>query len=431
MTLAIIVLLATFTGLLILRVPVAFCLGLATVFTMLVSIDVMPAASTAAQRIATGLDSFTLLAIPFFILSGFIMGRGGIARRLINFALSIVGSFPGGLAYVNIVSCMLFGSISGSAIATSAAIGSFMHPRMVENNYAPQFSAAVNIASSTTGLLIPPSNVLIVYSLASGGVSIAALFMAGYLPGLLLGGALMAVAGVMAWRRGFGGGERLPFSAVVRHFGDAILSLTLIVIVIGGIVAGIFTATEAAAIAVVYALILSMVIYREVKVRDLPSILIDSVVTTAVVMLLIGTSMGLSWVLSYENIPQNIATTLVAITENKILLLLIMNMILLTVGIFMDMTPAILIFTPILLPVAIDLGVDPVHFGILMVFNLCIGLTTPPVGTVLFAGAGIAKVPIAEIIRPLLPLYVAMLVALLLVTFIPEITLFIPRLLGL
>lgn len=432
MTTAIIVLLATFIILLLLNVPVAFCLGLSTVLTMLVSIDMMPATSTAAQRIATGLDSFTLLAIPFFILSGYIMGKGGIARRLINFALALVGSFPGGLAFVNIIACMLFGSISGSAIATSAAIGSVMHPRMVENKYSPQFSAAVNIASSTTGLIIPPSNVLIVYSLASGGVSIAALFIAGYLPGILLGSSLILVAGVLAARKKFGGGgERLPLREVMRYFLDAILGLTLVIIVIGGIVAGIFTATEAAAIAVVYALILSMLVYREVKVRDLPDVLADSIVTTAVVMLLIGTSMALSWVLSYENIPQYIATGLVAVSENKIVLLLIINAILLVVGIFMDMTPAILIFTPIFLPVAMEVGVDPVHFGILMVMNLCIGLTTPPVGTVLFAGAGVAKVEIAAIIKPLLPLYVAMLVSLVLVTFIPEITLFLPRLFGL
>jgi tripartite ATP-independent transporter DctM subunit len=431
MTSAILILLITFVVLLLLNVPVAFCLGLATVFTMLASIDVMPAASTAAQRLATGLDSFTLLAIPFFILSGYIMGKGGIARRLINFALALVGALPGGLAFVNIVACMLFGSISGSAIATSAAIGSFMHPKMVENNYSPQFSAAINIASSTTGLIIPPSNVLIVYSLASGGVSIAALFVAGYLPGLLLGGALMIVAGVWAHRKGFGRGVRLPLRQVLRHFIDAVLGLSLVVIVIGGIVGGIFTATEAAAVAVIYSLILSMLIYREVKVSDLSDILTDSIVTTAVVMLLIGTSMGLSWVLSYENIPQSIAAALVAVSHHEVVLLLIINAILLIVGIFMDMTPAILIFTPIFLPVAVEVGVDPVHFGILMVFNLCIGLTTPPVGTVLFAGAGVAKVPITDIIRPLVPLYLAMLVCLMLVTFLPEITLFLPRLLGL
>lgn len=431
MTTALLILLITFLVLLLLNVPVAFCLGLATVFTMLVSIDVMPAASTAAQRIATGLDSFTLLAIPFFILSGYLMGRGGIARRLINFALALVGSLPGGLAYVNIVACMLFGSISGSAIATSAAIGSFMHPKMLENGYSAPFSAAVNIASSTTGLIIPPSNVLIVYSLASGGVSIAALFVAGYLPGLLLGISLMVVAGIWAHRKGFGGGERLPLVEVARYFMDALLSLTLVLIVIGGIVAGVFTATEAAAIAVIYALILSMLVYKEVKLSELPGILADSGITTAVVMLLIGTSMALSWVLSYESIPQNMASALVAVSQNKFVLLLLISGILLVVGVFMDMTPAILIFTPIFLPVAVEMGVDPVHFGILMVFNLCIGLTTPPVGTVLFAGAGVAKVEIADIIKPLLPLYLAMLVSLMLVTFVPDITLFLPRLLGL
>jgi tripartite ATP-independent transporter DctM subunit len=241
----------------------------------------------------------------------------------------------------------------------------------------------------------------------------------------------MIVAGVWAHQKGFGRGVRLPLRQVFQHFVDAVLGLSLVVIVIGGIVGGIFTATEAAAVAVIYSLILSMLIYREVKVSDLSDILTDSIVTTAVVMLLIGTSMGLSWVLSYENIPQSIATALVAVSHHGVVLLLIINAILLVVGIFMDMTPAILIFTPIFLPVAVEVGVDPVHFGILMVFNLCIGLTTPPVGTVLFAGAGVAKVPITDIIRPLLPLYLAMLVCLMLVTFLPEITLFLPRLLGL
>lgn len=430
MSTAILVLIVTFVILLLLDVPVAFCLGMATLTTMLVAGDFVPAASTTAQRIAAGLDSFTLLAIPFFILAGHLMGRGGIARRLIAFARALIGALPGGLALVNIIACMLFGSISGSGIAAAAAIGTVMHPKMLEVGYSPGFSTAVNVSSATTGLLIPPSNVLIVYSLASGTVSVAALFIAGYLPGILIGGLLMVVAAYVAHKKGYGQGERVRLGEALRQFVRAFPSLTLVVVVIGGIVAGIFTATEAAAIAVLYALAL-VLIYREVRLKDLPDILLGSVTTTAVVMLLIGTSLALSWVLSFEDIPQTIAGTLVSLSENKIVVLLIINVLLLIVGTFMDMTPAILIFTPIFLPVVVGLGVDPLHFGILMVANLCIGLCTPPVGTILFAGAGVANVPVQSIIRPLVPLYVAMLVGLVLITFVPAISTVLPQLFGL
>jgi tripartite ATP-independent transporter DctM subunit len=427
---AVLVLVGSFLVLMMLGVPIAFCIALATMSSMLVNIELMPAASTVAQRIATGLDSFTLLAIPFFVLAGVLMGRGGIARRLIEFARALVGFLPGGLAFVNVIASMLFGAISGSAVAATVAIGGVMHPKMIENKYAPGFSAAVNVTAATTGLIIPPSNVLIIYSLASGGVSIAALFIAGYVPGILLGLSLMVVAGVIAHRQGYGTTVRASLTEIVKRFADAALSLSLIVIIIGGIVGGIFTATEAAAIAVVYALFLSMVVYREVRPSDLPDALVDAAITTAVVMLLIGTSIALSWLLAYENIPQNIGSALVAVSDNKFVILMIINVLLLVVGTFMDMTPAILIFTPIFLPVVTQLGVHPIHFGIMMVFNLCIGLCTPPVGTVLFAGCGVARISISQIIRPILPFYIAMFVALLLVTYVPEITLMLPRLFG-
>ncbi len=427
---AVLVLVGSFLVLMMLGVPIAFCIALATMSSMLVNIELMPAASTVAQRIATGLDSFTLLAIPFFVLAGVLMGRGGIARRLIEFARALVGFLPGGLAFVNVIASMLFGAISGSAVAATVAIGGVMHPKMIENKYAPGYSAAVNVTAATTGLIIPPSNVLIIYSLASGGVSIAALFIAGYVPGILLGLSLMVVAGVIAHRQGYGTTVRASLTEIVKRFADAALSLSLIVIIIGGIVGGIFTATEAAAIAVVYALFLSMVVYREVRPSDLPDALVDAAITTAVVMLLIGTSIALSWLLAYENIPQNIGSALVAVSDNKFVILMIINVLLLVVGTFMDMTPAILIFTPIFLPVVTQLGVHPIHFGIMMVFNLCIGLCTPPVGTVLFAGCGVARISISQIIRPILPFYAAMFVALLLVTYVPEITLMLPRLFG-
>lgn len=430
MDISVIVLILSFVILLLLNVPIAISIGVSTVLTMLFTVAPGPAITTVAQQMATGINSFALLAIPFFILSGLLMGSGGIARRLIDFAKVLVGMFPGGLAYVNVLACMFFGAISGSAVAATSAIGGFMIPVMNKEGYDKNFNTAVTVTASTTGLLIPPSNVLIVYSLASGGVSIAALFIAGYLPGILVGLGLISVAAIISITRKYPVGDRIAFLEGFKKMLDAIPSLLLIVIVIGGIIAGIFTATEASAVAVLYSLVLSVFIYREVKIIDLPAILLKTVETTAIVMLLIGTSKAMSWILSYENIPQNISATLISLTESKIAILLIINFILLIVGTFMDMTPAVLIFTPIFLPVAINLGIDPIHFGIIMVLNLCIGLCTPPVGSVLFVGCGIAKTSLTEMIKPLLPLYVAMIIALLLVTYFPFLSLALPKFFG-
>jgi len=418
-----------FVILLALGVPVAFSIGISTVLAMLLSMKTGPALTTEAQRIATGLDSFTLLAIPFFILAGQLMNRGGIARRLIEFAKALLGAIPGGLAHVNILAAMLFAAISGSSVATASAIGSIMGPRMEEEGYDRGFGAAVNIASATTGLIIPPSNILIVFSLASGGVSITALFLAGYLPGILVGLSLMLVAGALAVRRKYPVTPRTSWVDTGKRFLAALPSLLMLVIVMGGIVSGIFTATEAAAVAVLYALILALV-YREIAPKDLPEILLSTAATTAIVLLLVGTSMGMSWILAYENIPQNVSMALSGLTDNKILILLIINFVLLAVGVFMDITPAVLIFTPIFLPIAAQLGVDPTHFGIIMVLNLCIGLCTPPVGTVLFVGVGVAQTSITRVIRPLLPLYLAMIVALMIVTYLPALSLWLPSLFG-
>jgi len=409
-----------------LGVPVAWSIGLSSLFTMLVSIPTLPAFTTVAQRMATGLDSFSLLAIPFFILAGQIMNRGGIASRLIHFAKSLVGALPGGLAHVNIIAAMLFGAIAGSAVAAASAIGGFMGDAMEKEGYSREFGAAVNITSATTGLIIPPSNVLIVYSLASGGVSIAALFLAGYLPGILTGLFLMIVSTVWAKRKGYPVGRRSSLREVIHSFIAAFPSLLLLVIVIGGIVFGIFTATEASAVAVLYCLLLAFV-YGELSLKALPEVLLSSVGTTAIVMLLIGTSMSMSWIMAYENIPQNITDILLSISDSKIIILLIINLILLFVGIFMDMTPAVLIFTPIFLPVVTALGMHPTHFGIIMVLNLCIGLCTPPVGSVLFVGVGVGRTTIQKVIRPLLPLFIAMIVSLLIVTYIPALSLWLPR----
>ncbi|WP_026754658.1 TRAP transporter large permease [Sediminibacter sp. Hel_I_10] len=426
----ILVLVVSFIGLLSIGTPVAWSISISSVLTMLVSIPALPAFTTVSQRMGTGLDSFALLAIPFFILSGQLMNKGGIAHRLIAFAKTLVGSLPGGLALINVIGAMLMGAIAGSAMASASAMGSILGPEMEKEGYSKEFGAAVNITSATTGLIIPPSNVLIVYSLASGGVSIAALFLAGYIPGILTGLFLMIVASFWAKKKKYKLGERSSLKEVFKTFIDAVPSLFLLIIVIGGIVTGVFTATEASAIAVLYTLVLGF-IYKEINTKSLPEILLDSSITTAVVMLLIGASMSMSWVMSYENIPQDISSSLLAISDNRIVILLIINLILLFVGIFMDMTPAVLIFTPIFLPVVVGLGMDPVHFGIIMVLNLCIGLCTPPVGSVLFVGVGVAQTTIQKVMKPLLPLFLAMVIALFLVTYIPELTLWLPSLFNL
>lgn len=417
----------SFLFFLVVGVPVAYSVGLASMLTILVNIDQMPAYTTIAQRMATGLDSFSLLAIPFFILAGQIMNQGGIAHRLIAFAKALVGSFPGGLAYVNIIGAMLFGAISGSAMAAVSAIGGTLGPRMEKEGYEKSYSAAVNIASSTTGLVIPPSNILIVYSLASGGVSIAALFLAGYIPGILMGLALMLVAFVYAKIKNYPRGEKSTIKTLLSTFIHAFPSLMMLVVVIGGIVVGIFTATEASGIAVLYTFLLAL-IYKELTFEKIRSIAVSSVGTTAVVALLIACSMSMSWVMAYADIPQAVTAGLLSISDNPIIILLLINLLLLCVGIFMDMTPAVLIFTPIFLPVVSAIGIDPVHFGIIMVMNLCIGLCTPPVGSVLFVGIGVAGISLEKVIMPLVPLFIAMIIVLFLVTYIPQLSLFLPQL---
>ena len=427
--LPVIVLVLSFIFFISIGTPVAWSIAISSLLTILISIPSLAAVTTIAQRMGTGLDSFALLAIPFFVLSGQLMTHGGIADRLISFAKTIVGALPGGLALINIISAMLMGAIAGSAMASASAMGSILGPEMEKEGYDKEYGAAVNITSATIGLVIPPSNVLIVYSLASGGVSIAALFLAGYIPGILTGFFLMLVAAIWAKRKGYPTFKRSSLSQVLKTFIIAFPSLLLLFIVIGGIVAGYFTATEASAVAVLYTLVLGFA-YKEIRVKDLPKILLESSKTSAVVMLLIAASMSMSWIMSYENIPKNLSDVLLSISDNKVVILIIINLLLLFVGIFMDMTPAVLIFTPIFLPVVKSLGIDPIQFGIIMVLNLCIGLCTPPVGSVLFVGIGIAKTSIERVIKPLLPLFIAMIIALLLITFFPQITLWLPHKFG-
>ncbi|GAB2947389.1 TRAP transporter large permease [Hafnia psychrotolerans] len=421
----------SFFFLVFLGLPISFAIGISTLASMLLMFPWDVAVITVAQRLANGLDSFALLAIPFFIFAGTLMNSGGIAIRLINLAQIMVGRIPGSLCHVNVLANMMFGSISGSAVASAAAVGGTLSPIQAKEGYDPAFSTAVNVSSCITGLLIPPSNVLIVFSLTAGGVSVASLFMAGYIPGILMGLSVMLVCWIIAKKRGYPVSPRPTCAQAAKAFLDAMPSLLLVIIVMGGILGGIFTATEASAIAVVYTFILSVLIYREVKWGDLPRLILESVVTTSIVLLLIGFSVGMSWAMTNADIPYMISDTLMGISDNPLLILLMINIVLLIVGIFMDMTPAVLIFTPIFLPIVQQLGMDPVHFGIMMVANLCVGLLTPPVGSALFVGCSITGVKIQHLIKPLLPFYAALFVSLMMITYIPQISLFIPKLLGL
>jgi tripartite ATP-independent transporter DctM subunit len=425
MEIQIYILIISFLILLIMNVPIAVCIGLSALLTFY-SLGDIPAGPTVAHRVANGIASFPLLAIPFFVLAGFLMGEGGMARRLINFAAAVVGWVSGGLSYVNILTCMMFGSISGSAGAAVSSVGGMMIPEMNKQGYSREFNVALTTCAATTGLLIPPSNVMIVYAVVAGNVSVAALFMAGFLPGIVVGLGLMIAAGIICFFRGYGKRGKTSILNIFKTFFEAFPSLLLVIIVLGGILGGIFSATEASAIAVAYAFILAVFFYREIKFRQLPKILLASGITTAVVMLLVGCSQAMSWIMTYENIPQSVSAALLGISNNPIVILLIINAMLLFVGCFMDMTPAVLIFTPILLPVMMNLGMHPVHFGILLITNLCIGLCTPPVGTCMFIGCGIGKVSIARVVPSMLPFFVAMIATLMIITYWPWLSLWLP-----
>ena len=431
MTEVAIVLTVVFFALLLLNVPIATAIGIASLAAVFANGGSIAPEVIVADRMIGGVGSFALLAIPFFVLSGILMGRGGMARRLIDFAAALVGRFPGGLAYVNTLTCMLFGSISGSATAAVSSVGGFMIPEMTRMGYNREFSVAVTPTAATTGLIIPPSNIMIVYSVACGTVSIAAMFIAGVLPGILLGLCIMAVCVIHALRSGARGGEKSSLRTILLTFRRAFLSLFLMVVIIGGILGGVFTATEAAAVAVAYSLVLSMLVYREVKWRDLPDILRQTGITTAVVMLLIGVSSAMSWIMTISNIPQTISSGLVSLSNNPVVLLCVLNLLLLIVGTFMDMTPAVLIFTPIFLPVVRELGMSDIQFGVMIIANLCIGLCTPPVGSCLFIGCGIGQTTIARVTRPMLPFFLAMLIALAAITFLPWLSLWLPDAAGL
>lgn len=424
------IILITLIIMLIAGVPIAVALGVSSVCAILPIMDFDVAVLTGAQRIFSGISVFSLLAIPFFILAGNIMNKGGIAIRIINLAKVITGRTPGALAQTNVLANMLFGAISGSGTAAASAMGSIIGPIEKEEGYDPSFSAAVNVATAPTGLLIPPSNVMITFSLVSGGASVAALFMAGYIPGILWGLACMAVVYFMAKKRGYRSTAKYSAAEAFKIFLQALPCLLLIIIVIGGIIAGVFTATEGSVVAVVYSLILSLVFYKSIKLKDLPKIFIESAEMTGIIIFLIGVSGIMSWVMAFTNIPEAVSAGMLAISSSKIVILLLINIILLVVGTFMDMTPAVLIFTPIFLPICEALGMNMIHFGIMMIFNLCIGTITPPVGTTLFVGVKVGGVKIETVIRQLLVYFAAIFVVLLLVTYIPQLSLWLPSLMG-
>ena len=412
--------------LLVIGAPIGVAIGMSSAVSMICMIPADVSFATSAQRIFAGSNSFSLIAIPFFILAGNIMNNGGIAQRLVNCAKVISGRMPGALAQSNVVANMLFGAISGSGAAAAAAMGGTIGPLEEKEGYDKNYSTAVNVASAPVGMLIPPSNTMIVYSSVAGSVSIAA----GYIPGILWGGAVMVLAGIMAKKRGYQAESRVPLKVALKTFWQAIPSLLLIVIVIGGILGGIFTATEGSAIAVVYATVLSL-IYRAFKIKDIPRIVLEAAKTTGIITFMIGLSSIMSWAMAFTGIPDMIAKAILGLTTNKFLILLLINVLLLVVGTFMDVTPAILIFTPILLPICKSLGMDAIHFGILLCFNLSIGTITPPVGTILFTGCRVGGTTIESVIKTLLPYFGVILIALLLVTYIPQISMFLPHILGL
>jgi tripartite ATP-independent transporter DctM subunit len=429
-TLATIILLGGIVIGILIGVPVAISMGLPSALAIVVLLGWDGAALTSAQRLFSASNSFALLAIPFFILAGGLMNTGGIAQRLIDLAQVVAGRLPASLAQTTVVANAMFGAVSGASVASAAAVGSVLSPPMRKAGYDPAFAAAVNATSSPAGMLIPPSNTFIVYSLVSS-TSIAALFMAGVGPGLLW--ALVCIVMVALYARKhpeLAAGRRPTLRQAGVVFLRAIPSLLMIVVVIGGILAGYFTATESAVIAVVYALVLGL-IQRTLPVRALPSIILEAAKTTAIVMLLIGVSGILAWVLSYAKLPEVVADSLLGLTDNKTLILIIIMVILLIAGTVMDPTPAILIFTPIFLPVVTALGVDPIHFGTMMVFNMCLGNISPPVGNNLFVAARVAKVRIEPMISRVMPIFWALTAALFIVAFVPQLSMWLPSVMGL
>ncbi|WP_373963130.1 TRAP transporter large permease [Kosakonia sacchari] len=422
------ILLFTLAIMLAVGVPVAYAVGISAVLGAWY-IDI-PLEAVMIQ-LTNGVNKFSLLAIPFFILAGAIMAEGGIARRLVNFAYIFVGFIRGGLSLVNIVASTFFGAISGSSVADTASIGSVMIPEMDKKGYPRDFAAAVTASGSVQAILTPPSHNSVIYSLATGGtVSIAALFIAGILPGLLLSFTLMVMCVAFAHKRGYPKGERVPFRQALKIFVDTLWGLMTVVIIMGGILSGIFTATESAAIACLWAFFVTMFIYRDYKWSELPKLMYRTVKTVTIVMILIGFAAAFGAVMTYMQLPARITEAFTQISDNKYVILMCINIMLLLLGTLMDMAPLILILTPVLLPVTNALGIDPVHFGMIMLVNLGIGLITPPVGSVLFVASAVSKQKIEQVVKAMLPFYLILFLVLMLVTYIPAISLFLPKLFG-
>jgi len=422
---AIMILLGSFFLLIFLNVPIAFAMGISSVLTSYY-LDIQ--LIMVFQRMISGLRTFTFLAVPFFILVGLIMGNSGISEKIIKFASLFIGRIKGGLAMVNVLASMLFGGISGSSSADVSSIGALLIPLMQEEGYDDDFSVAVTTTSSVQGVIIPPSQNIIYYSLAAGGLSVGRLFIAGYIPGITLGIFLMALCYILARKRDYPTGETIVLKEVPKVVFDSFLGLFTIIIIIGGIVAGVFTATESAAVAVVYVLFLSLFVYKSLTIKEIIKIFNQSIGTLSMIIAIISTSSAFAWLLAYLNIPQLLLNSLLGITENRIILLLLINVILLFLGMIMDMGIIILLITPILLPIVVQLGMNPIQFGIMMMLNLGIGLNTPPVGTSLYIGCAIAGIKIEETLKILVPFYIVMGAVLLLTIFWPEFTLYLPDL---
>ena len=412
-------------------VPISAGIGIASIITAIMSgMDGNIFALTAAQRCFSGCDSFSLLALPFFSLGGNIMNKGGIAKRLVRLARLLVGWVPGYLAATNVLANMFFGAVSGSSVAATSAMGSIMSPLELDEGYDPNYSAAVNICSAPTGILIPPSGPLILYSITAGGVSVAALFMGGYLTGALLGIAVAGLAIFLALRKGYKASAVKEEDQAWKIVLEAVPSLLAVIIVMGGILTGIFTATEAGVVMCLYCTLLA-IIYREMSIKTFYDLLADTMKSSATILFLIAASSIMSYVMSYSGIPAAISEGLMSVSNNRYMIILIMNVFLLVMGMFLDLTPAVLIFTPIFLPIATSVGMSPVHFGLMLIMNLGIGSVTPPVGSCLFVGCGVGRVKIEGVTKYIVPIFTAMVISLFLVSFIPAIPLLVPYLCGL
>lgn len=413
--------------LLVIGVPISIALGVASLAAVLTSSD-LPG-MVVVQRMAIGTDSFPLMAIPFFVLAGGLMENGGISKRLVNFATALVGHITGGLALVSVLAAMFFAGISGSAAADTAAIGSLLIPAMIHKGFKPAFATSIQASAGSIGVIIPPSIPMVVYGITTG-VSIGAMFLGGFIPGIMMGLSLMLVSRYYAKKYNYPKEEKLTLKQTWESFKGAILALMTAFIIVGGIIFGIFTATESAVVACIYSFIVGMFVYKELKLKDLPNILLGSAITTSVVMLCVATATAFAWILTSNRIPQLIAEVMLSVADSKVMILIFISVIMLIVGTFLDTTPAIVMLAPILAPVATAFGIHPVHLGVIIVVNLAIGMCTPPVGLCLFVGCGISGLTLSKVVKDMVPFLAVMIAVLMVITFVPETVLFVPRLFG-